>query len=163
MENETKIQVLKNLINQKSFDYKGIYEFIPQRPPFLMLDKVIDIDIKNQKVVCKKCISSNEWYLSGHFPNNPVMPGVLMVEGMAQAASIIGKALSIEQDGVLLFASIDECKFTDTATVGDVLIVEAVVTKIRGPLVIGECCVKKNEKIIANCKLKAFRKQLSEI
>ena len=160
MESAEKIQKLKTLILQKSFDYKGIYEFIPQRPPFLMLDKVIDINIENKKVVCQKCISSNEWYLQGHFPSNPVMPGVLMVEGMAQAASIIGKALSVEEKGVLLFASIDECKFLGTATAGDVLTIEAIVEKIKGPLVIGNCCVKKNQEIIARCSLKAFRKEI---
>ena len=116
--------------------------------------------VDEKKVVCQKCISSNEWYLAGHFPGNPVMPGVLMVEGMAQAASIIGKALAIEEEGVLLFASIDECKFSGMATVGDILIVEAIVTKIRGQLVIGECCIKKNDQIIAKCNLKAFRKVL---
>ena len=160
IENKEKIEKLKKLIEAKEFDYKGIYEFIPQRPPFLMLDKVLDINVDEKKVVCQKCISSNEWYLAGHFPDNPVMPGVLMVEGMAQAASIIGKALAVEEEGVLLFASIDECKFSGMATVGDILIVEAIVTKIRGQLVIGECYVKKNDQIIAKCNLKAFRKVL---
>ena len=159
-ETQEQLDKLKSLILQKSFDYKGIYEFIPQRPPFLMVDKVLDINIEEKKVICQKSISSNEWYLQGHFPNNPVMPGVLMVEGMAQAASIIGKALSLEEKGVLLFASIDECKFLGTATAGDVLMIEAVVEKIRGPLVIGKCCVENNGAIIAQCNLKAFRKEI---
>lgn len=156
-----KVKKLQELIMLKTFDYHGIYEFIPQRPPFLMLDKVVDLDVDNKKVICQKCISSNEWFLVGHFPNNPVMPGVLMVEGMAQAASIIGKAIAIDKEGILLFASIDDCQFLGIATAGDVLTIEAVITKTRGPLVIGECCVKKDDQIIAKCNLKAFRKELS--
>ena len=69
IENKEKIEKLKKLIEAKEFDYKGIYEFIPQRPPFLMLDKVLDINVDEKKVICQKCISSNEWYLAGHFPD----------------------------------------------------------------------------------------------
>ena len=157
---DKKNQKLKKLIEMQAFGRDGIYEFIPQRPPFLMVDEVLDLNIENKKVVCRKKIMPDEWYLTGHFPNNPVMPGVLMVEGMAQAASIIGRALSVEEDGILLFASIDECHFSGMATVNDILTIEAVVTKMRGPLVVGDCCVKKDDQIIADCKLKAFRKIL---
>ena len=158
---------IDDLIKQKSFGYEGICRIIPQRPPFLMVDKVLELDVEKHIAVCQKCIGANEPYLQGHFPNNPVFPGVLMVEAMAQTASIIGKAMMNGKEGVLLFASADEVKFLDTATAGDVLIVEAVVIKFRDPLVVGDCKVSKkviNEagqeelKTICTCQLKAFRK-----
>lgn len=151
---------IEELIKQKTFGFEGICEIIPQRPPFLMLDKVIDLDIDKKKVVCQKCLSANEGFFVGHFPNNPIMPGVLMIEAMAQAASVIGKALMADREGVLLFASVDNVKFEDVATAGDVLIIEAQVTAIRDPLVKGKCTVKKEDKIIASCELKAFKKKI---
>lgn len=160
LKNEEKLSKLNKLINEKSFGRDGVCEFIPQREPFLMIDSVIEINVFNKKVICQKHINSDEWYLHGHFPNNPVMPGVLMVESMAQAASIIGEALTLENDGIILFAGIEKCNFHDIATVGDTLIIEAEITNIRGPLIIGNCCVKKNDKIIVDCKLKAFKKAL---
>ena len=158
---------IDDLIKQKSFGYEGICRIIPQRPPFLMVDKVLELDVEKHIAVCQKCIGANEPYLAGHFPNNPIFPGVLMIEAMAQTASIIGKAMMNGKEGVLLFASADEVKFLDTATAGDVLIVEAVVSKLRDPLVVGDCKVSKkviNEegqeelKTICTCQLKAFRK-----
>lgn len=160
---------IEDLIKQKTFGYDGICRIIPQRPPFLMIDKVLELDVEKHIAICQKCIGANEPYLQGHFPNNPVFPGVLMVEAMAQAASIIGKAMMNGKPGILLFASADEIKFLDTATAGDVLIVEAFVSKLRDPVVIGECKVSKkitnkdsNDelKVICTCKLKAFRKEL---
>ena len=160
---------IDDLIKQKSFGYEGICRIIPQRPPFLMIDKVLNLDVEKKIAVCQKCISANEPYLAGHFPNHPVFPGVLMIEAMAQTASVIGKALMNGKTGVLLFASVDDVKFLDTATAGDVLIAEAFVSKIRDPLVIGECKINKkildtkgneSETTICTCKLKAFRKEI---
>ena len=149
-----------DLITQKSFGYNGICRIIPQRPPFLMIDKVINLDIKNKIAICQKCVSANEGFFAGHFPNNPIMPGVLMIEAMAQTASIIGKALMNGKKGTLLFASADNVKFSGIATAGDILTIEAKVTKLRDPLVVGECNVKKQEEIICSCSLKAFRKEI---
>ncbi len=151
---------IEELIKQKTFGFEGICKIIPQRPPFLMLDKVVDLDIEKKKVTCQKCLSANEGFFVGHFPNHPIMPGVLMVEAMAQAASIIGKILMKDKDGILLFAGVDNVKFEDTATAGDVLTIEAQTTALREPLIKGVCSVKKNEKVIASCELKAFKKKI---
>ena len=158
--NNTRDDDISDLISQKSFGYNGICRIIPQRPPFLMIDKVLNLDIKNKTAICQKCVSANEGFFAGHFPGNPVMPGVLMIEAMAQAASIIGKALMNGKKGTLLFASADNVKFNGIATAGDVLTIEAQVTKLRDPLVIGECKVKKQDEIICSCSLKAFRKDI---
>ncbi len=158
MKDKKKINELKELIEKGKFDYRGIQKFIPQREPFLMLDSVLNIDVKNKQIICQKCISVNEWYLAGHFPDIHIMPGVLLIESMAQAASIIGEALTIEKDGTILFLGIENCDFISTATAGDVLKIFAKITKIKGPMIIGECEIKKEDKTIACCKLKAFKK-----
>ena len=150
----------QQLVNQKSFGYDGICKFIPQRPPFLMIDKVIDIDVEAKKAVCQKCLSANEPFFQGHFPGNPVMPGVLMVEAMAQAASIIGRVLLEDKQAILLFTGANDVKFKGMATVGDVLTITANVTKIRGPLIIGDCEVKKGDEIIATATITAFNKRI---
>ena len=151
---------IQQLVSQKSFGYDGICKFIPQRPPFLMIDKVIDIDVDAKRVICQKCLSANEQFFQGHFPDNPVMPGVLMIEAMAQAASIIGRVLLEDKQATLLFTNADDVKFKGIATVGDVLTITDHVTKIRGPLIIGNCEIKKGDEIIATATITAFNKRI---
>ena len=139
---------------------KEIQEIIPHRHPFLLVD-VIEQLVPGERATGYKCVTYNEPFFQGHFPEMPVMPGVLMVESMAQAASIIGEALTIDLDGTILFAGIDDCSFSGIATAGDILIIESIITKIRGPFIIGDCTVKKDDKIIAKCSLKAFKKKLN--
>ena len=154
------VAMVNELIKKKTFGYEDVCKIIPQRPPFLMIDKVLNLDVEKKSVICQKVLSANEGFFIGHFPNRPVMPGVLMIEAMAQASSIIGKALMNGKRGVLLFAEVDNVKFSGSATVGDVLIVEAYVDKIRDPLVVGRGVVKKGDEVICKCDLKAFRKEL---
>ena len=157
---DNEVAMVNELIKKKTFGYEDICRIIPQRPPFLMIDKVLDLNVEKKSVVCQKALSANEGFFIGHFPEHPVMPGVLMIEAMAQASSIIGKALMNGKKGVLLFAEVDNVKFSGTATAGDVLIIEAYVDKIRDPLVVGRGIVKKGEEVICKCDLKAFRKEL---
>ena len=157
---DNEVAMVNELIKKKTFGYEDICRIIPQRPPFLMIDKVLDLNVEKKSVICQKVLSANEGFFVGHFPNHPIMPGVLMVEAMAQASSIIGKALMNGKKGVLLIAEVDNVKFSGTATAGDILVVEAYVDKIRDPLVIGRGIVKKGEEVICKCDLKAFRKEL---
>lgn len=151
---------IQQLVSQKTFGYDGICKFIPQRPPFLMIDKVIDIDVEAKTAICQKCLSANEAFFQGHFPNNPVMPGVLMIEAMAQTASIIGRVLLEDKQAVLLFTNANDVKFKGIATAGDVLTITAKVTKTRGPLIIGDCDVKKGDEVIATATITAFNKRI---
>jgi 3-hydroxyacyl-[acyl-carrier-protein] dehydratase len=160
LNNNSLMEQKKELIKIGKFDYRGIYKFIPQREPFLMLDSVLKLDLKKKEVVCRKCVSSNEWYLAGHFPDNHIMPGVLLIESMAQAASIIGEALTLEKDGKILFTGVEECNFLGIVIAGDVLNITAKITNIKLSAIFGECKVEKDGKVIANCKLKAFKKKI---
>lgn len=156
---ENGLSDFSDLANKKSFGYEDICRLLPQRPPFLMIDKVIHLDVKNNSVVCEKCISANEWYFQGHFPDHPVMPGVLILEALAQSASILGKFL-VKPNGVLMFAAIDNVKFLDVVLPGDVLQLRVDVIKVRDPLLNGECVARVGDKVVAQCTIKAFRKEL---
>ena len=148
-----------DLAKKRSFGYEDICRLLPQRPPFLMVDRVVDLNVKKNFVLCEKCVSSNEWYFQGHFPEHPVMPGVLILEALAQSASILGRFL-VKPNGVLMFAAIDKVKFLDVVLPGDLLQLRVDVIKVRDPLLQGECVARVGDKIVAQCTIKAFRKEL---
>ena len=73
---KNEFQDFSDLAKKRSFGYEDICRLLPQRPPFLMVDRVIELNVDDNFVICEKCISANEWYFQGHFPEHPVMPGV---------------------------------------------------------------------------------------
>lgn len=118
-------------------DINQIKEMIPHRYPFLMIDRVYDIEIgKSCKAI--KNVSVNEWYFSGHFPNKPIMPGVLMVEGMAQAAGVLAyysikqEEQQAHQQSEMYFMTIDNVKFRAIVQPSDTLVMCINVTQQRG-------------------------------
>lgn len=114
-----------------SADIQKILELLPHRYPFLLVDKIIDIDGDNSAVGIKN-VTMNEPHFTGHFPGQPVMPGVLIIEGMAQAAgAICMMAAEIEAD-VVYFMTIDNARFRKPVVPGDVLELHVQKTKKRG-------------------------------
>ena len=111
-------------------DVNRIMEMIPHRYPFLMIDRVKDV-IPDHQAVGVKNVTASEPHFQGHFPNHPVMPGVLIVEAMAQTAAVLVVAtLGAEAEGKLVyFMSVDKARFRKPVTPGDVL--EITVTKVR--------------------------------
>ncbi|MBW3592161.1 MAG: 3-hydroxyacyl-ACP dehydratase FabZ [Actinobacteria bacterium] len=110
-----------------------IEEIIPHRDPFLLLDEVTVIE-PGVRVVATKRIRDDEWYLAGHFPGRPIMPGVLMVEALAQA----GAVAVLSQDGnrgkLALFAGIDDVRFKRLVEPGDELELTCELERVRGPI-----------------------------
>ncbi len=103
---------------------KEIRELLPHRYPFLLVDKVIELE-PGKKVVAIKNVSANEPFFQGHFPEYPIMPGVLIVEALAQAAGIAVAVLEENKGKLGVFAGIDSMKFKNQVMPGDVLTLEA--------------------------------------
>lgn len=117
----------------KQYDVNGIKKLLPHRYPFLLIDKIVNM-VDGQSVVGIKNVTSNEPHFPGHFPEHPVMPGVLIVEAMAQAAgALVVHTLGPDAMGkIVYFMSIDEAKFRKPVVPGDVLRLHCTVERSRG-------------------------------
>lgn len=117
---ETQAQTLETM------DIQGILDHLPHRFPFLLIDRIIEL-VPGERVVALKNVSYNEPFFVGHFPKYPVMPGVLIVEAMAQAAGVLSFRTTGDKpkDGYLyLFAGIDNVRFKAQVTPGDQMLIE---------------------------------------
>ncbi|MEG0875499.1 MAG: 3-hydroxyacyl-ACP dehydratase FabZ [Clostridiales bacterium] len=129
-----------------------IQEIIPHRYPFLLVDKITDYEPgKWAKGI--KCVSANEMQFCGHFPNMHIMPGVLIVEALAQVGTVAMLSLPENKDKVAFFGGIKNCRFKQKVVPGDVLELECVMTQQRGAMGIGEAVAKVNGKIAVKAQL----------
>jgi len=110
-----------------------IMALLPHRFPFLLVDRVVEWE-PGKRIVAIKNVTINEPYFSGHFPGYPVMPGVLIVEALAQAGGIVALMALGEGKRIAYFAAIDNCKFRRPVVPGDQLRLEATVTAHKGPV-----------------------------
>jgi 3-hydroxyacyl-[acyl-carrier-protein] dehydratase len=120
---------------------REIEEIIPHREPFLLIDEVTEI-VPGTRVVARKVVRENEWYLRGHFPERPIMPGVLMVEAMAQAGAVAVLSEPANRGKLALFAGIDDVRFKRLVTPGDELELVCDVDRLRGPVGRGKATAK---------------------
>ena len=112
---------------------REIEEIIPHREPFLLLDEVTVLE-PGARVVARKAVRHDEWYLAGHFPGRPIMPGVLMVEALAQAGAVAVLSEPENRGKLVLFAGIDDVRFKRIVEPGDVLELTCELEKVRGPI-----------------------------
>jgi len=119
------------LATETSLDIKRVLETLPHRYPFLMIDKVVEF-VRDDELTAVKNVSFNEPYFLGHFPGEPVMPGVLQIEAMAQAAGIIMLRRVSNEGRIAFFMSCNKVKFRKAVRPGDQLIIRAKLTKNRG-------------------------------
>jgi 3-hydroxyacyl-[acyl-carrier-protein] dehydratase len=108
-----------------------IMRILPHRYPFLLVDRVIELE-PGRRAVAIKQVTANEPQFTGHFPDRPIMPGVLMIEALAQAAGIMVYTLEEYRGKLGLFAGIDDCRFKRMVVPGDTLRLEVTVEKLRG-------------------------------
>jgi len=116
-------------------DIEQVMQYLPHRYPFLLIDKVIELE-PGKRISALKNVTINEPFFGGHFPCSPVMPGVLILEAMAQAAGILSfktKQCTPEQIGIIYFAGIDNARFKKPVKPGDQLVLKAeIVREMRG-------------------------------
>ena len=131
---------------------KEIMEIIPHRQPFLLLDTVEEL-IPGQRAVAKKCVTYNEPFFQGHFPGEPVMPGVLIIEALAQAGAVAILSKEENRGKTAYFAAIDSAKFKKKVIPGDVLILETEIVKSKGPMGIGKATATVDGKLAVTAQL----------
>ncbi len=112
---------------------REIEQILPHRDPFLLIDEVVELE-PGARVVARKRVREDEWYLAGHFPGRPIMPGVLMVEAMAQTGAVAVLADEANRGKLALFAGIDDVRFKRIVGPGDELELTCEIERLRGPI-----------------------------
>ena len=129
-----------------------IKKIIPQREPFLMIDEVEEY-IPGKMTIAYKEVKKEEWYFKGHFPENPIMPGVLIVESLAQAGAVAILSMEENRGKHALFGGIEKMKFKKIVKPGDILRLEVAIIKRKGPIGIGQATATVNGQIVAKGEL----------
>lgn len=131
---------------------KEIMEIIPHRQPFMLIDTVEEL-IPGVRAVARKCVSYNEPFFQGHFPAEPVMPGVLIVEALAQTGAVAILSLEENKGKTAYFAAIQSAKFKKKVVPGDVLVLETEIIKTKGSLGIGKATATVDGKVAVQAEL----------
>lgn len=131
---------------------KEIMSIIPHRPPFLLIDKVLSLE-PGKKITAVKNVTMNEPFFVGHFPNEPVMPGVLIIEALAQTGAVAILSVEENRGKTAYFAGLDHVKFKQKVVPGDVLELETEIIKQKGPIGVGKASAKVAGKTVCTAEL----------
>ncbi len=131
---------------------KEIMEIIPHRQPFMLVDTIEELE-EGKRALGKKCVSYNESFFAGHFPGEPVMPGVLIVEALAQVGAVAILSLPENKGKTAYFGAINSAKFKGKVVPGDVLFLETEIIKSKGPIGVGSARATVDGKVVAQAEL----------
>lgn len=131
---------------------KEIEEIIPHRHPFLLVDKIIELE-PGKRAVGKKCITFDEYFFRGHYPGEPVMPGVLMIEALAQVGAVCILSCDEYKGKTPYFGGINKAKFRNKVVPGDVLTLEVELIKVKGPVGVGKATAYVDDKVAVSAEL----------
>lgn len=129
-----------------------IEKIIPQRDPFLMIDEV-ETFIPGKSAIAYKHVRADEWYFKGHFPGNPIMPGVLITESLAQTGAVAILSTEEAKGKNALFGGVDKLRFKKIVVPGDTLKLEVKIIKQKGPIGVGEAIATVDGKLAAKGEL----------
>ncbi len=131
---------------------KQIMEIIPHRAPMLLIDTVEELE-PGVRAVAKKCVSFNEPYFAGHFPGEPVMPGVLILEALAQTGAVAILSSEDFKGKTAYLGAVNNAKFKQMVTPGDVLTLETELLKRKGPIAVAKATATVNGKVAVSAEL----------
>jgi 3-hydroxyacyl-[acyl-carrier-protein] dehydratase len=137
------------------FGREEIEKILPHRDPFLLIDEVLELE-PGKRVVARRQVRAEDWWFPGHFPQRPVMPGVLTVEAIAQAGAVAVLTDPGNQGKLPFFAGIDGCKFKRIVEPGDMLTLECEFVRVRGPVAKGNGVARVGDEIAAQGVLTVF-------
>ncbi|MFD1064472.1 3-hydroxyacyl-ACP dehydratase FabZ [Oceanobacillus locisalsi] len=133
-------------------DIQQIKEVLPHRYPFLLVDQVKEIE-EGQKVTAIKNVTANEPFFPGHFPDYPVMPGVLILEALAQTGAIAVLGIEENKGKIGLLAGVDKCRFKQQVTPGDQLELTVEIIRMKGPIGKGKGTATVNGKVACEAEI----------
>jgi 3-hydroxyacyl-[acyl-carrier-protein] dehydratase len=136
-------------------DIEGVLDHLPHRYPFLMIDRVRECEL-GKRIVAIKCVSANEPYFQGHFPGRPIMPGVLILEAMAQAAAILAfrtESVKPDRNTVYYYAGIDDARFKKPVIPGDQLEIEVILERRLRGIWKFACLARVDAAIVAEARI----------
>src|SRR5215204_2596852 len=149
---EGRCRVLRLACMEAPFGREDIESILPHREPFLLLDEVLEFEA-GKRVVARRRVREDEWYFKGHFPGRPVMPGVLIVEAMAQTGAIAVLAQEENRGKIAYFAGIDDCRFKRIVEPGDELELVCELDRVRGPIGRGKAEARVGGELAARATL----------
>jgi 3-hydroxyacyl-[acyl-carrier-protein] dehydratase len=135
-------------VAQTTLGREQIEAILPHRDPFLLIDEVVELE-PGARVVARKRVRGDEWWFAGHFPGRPVMPGVLIVEAMAQAGAVAVLSQEENRGRIAFFGGIDGVRFKRIVEPGDELELECRLEAVRGPIGKGKATAKVDGKLAA--------------
>ncbi len=147
-----------------SMDIQEVLRILPHRYPFLLIDKVVEFE-KDKRLLAVKNVTYNEQFFTGHFPVKPVMPGVMIIEAMAQATGLLAGASnpeSVTDTSIYLFAGVDKARFKKPVVPGDQLYIEAILTNMKRGIGMFDCSAMVDGKVVATAEIMCTSRDTKE-
>lgn len=138
--------------NTTKLTTQEIMEILPHRQPFLLIDTIEEL-VPGARAVAKKNVTFNEPFFAGHFPGNPVMPGVLIIEALAQTGAVAILSQPEWKGKTAYFAGISQAKFKQKVLPGDTLMLETEIIKVKGPIGVGKAVARVDGRLACSAEL----------